>query len=267
MAERLAFEAEHPDRVPYLRYAFHNLYNYTALGGLASAALLTQNPWLAIAGAGAEALWLTFGPDSRLLRKLWFDRTHAGVVAEQERRRRALRVARLDDSLTGRVKSLELIQSQIHRLAQENPALTAELLQGELQKLDRLAESFIDLAVLTQRYREYLETQDPSALAADCRRYQDAASKATDPEQRKVAQKNLAVVLKRRDKLGEIQQFIEKAGGQMELIENTFGLLADQIISMRSPAELSGQLDELMDGVEAVKSTARETDAILEAAQ
>ena len=47
----------------------------------------------------------------------------------------------------------------------------------------------------------------------------------------------------------------------MELIENTFGLLADQIVTMRSPRELSGQLDDLADGVEAVKTTARETDA------
>jgi hypothetical protein len=34
---------------------------------------------------------------------------------------------------------------------------------------------------------------------------------------------------------------------------------------MRSPKELGGQLDELMDGVEAVRSAARETEAIMQA--
>ncbi len=34
---------------------------------------------------------------------------------------------------------------------------------------------------------------------------------------------------------------------------------------MRSPNELSGQLDELLDGVEAVQQTTRETDRLLQA--
>ena len=66
------------------------------------------------------------------------------------------------------------------------------------------------------------------------------------------------------DKLGEISQFISKARGQMNLIDNTFQLLADQIVTMRSPKELGGQLDELIDGVEAVRTTARETEALME---
>jgi hypothetical protein len=53
----------------------------------------------------------------------------------------------------------------------------------------------------------------------------------------------------------------------MGLIENTFRLLADQIVTMRSPRELGGQLDELIDGVEVVRSTAREAEALLEVAR
>ena len=30
--------------------------------------------WLRLCGAGVEALWMLFAPDSRLLRKLWFDK-------------------------------------------------------------------------------------------------------------------------------------------------------------------------------------------------
>ena len=82
-----------------------------------------------------------------------------------------------------------------------------------------------------------------------------------------LAQKNLAILMKRREKLAEIRDFVSQAEAQMALIENAFQLLTDQIVTMRSPKELSGQLDELMDGVEAVRSTARETEALLEAAR
>ena len=64
-----------------------------------------------------------------------------------------------------------------------------------------------------------------------------------------------------------IVQIISQARGQLELIENTFRLLADQIVTMRSPTELSGQLDELLDGVEAVRQTTRETDRLLQAVE
>src|SRR2546430_17604708 len=59
---------------PYAKYAFRNPYNFAILGGFASAALLTGNWWLGLAGAGVEALWMLFAPDSKLLRKGWFDK-------------------------------------------------------------------------------------------------------------------------------------------------------------------------------------------------
>jgi len=66
-------DAEKP-KVPYAKYAFKNAYNLTLLGGVFSAAALTGNWWLGLAGAGAEAIWMLFAPDSRLLRKAWFDK-------------------------------------------------------------------------------------------------------------------------------------------------------------------------------------------------
>jgi hypothetical protein len=53
------------------------------------------------------------------------------------------------------------------------------------------------------------------------------------------------------------------ARGQLDLIENSFQLIADQIVTMQSPQELSGQLDELLNGVEAIRETARDTEALL----
>src|SRR5215831_16994616 len=73
-------------RPPYAKYAFNNPYNYAIMGGFASAALLTGNWWLGLCGAGVEALWMLFAPDSRLLRKLWWDKLFS---SEQEATRRA----------------------------------------------------------------------------------------------------------------------------------------------------------------------------------
>ena len=86
-------------------------------------------------------------------------------------------------------------------------------------------------------------------------------------DKRTLAQKNIAVLEKRKEKYAEIRSYLSSARGQLELIENTFRLLADQIVTMRSPTELSGQLDDLLDGVEAVRQTTRETDKLLQAVE
>ena len=63
----------------------------------------------------------------------------------------------------------------------------------------------------------------------------------------------------------EIQRYLGVARGQLDLIENAFQLIADQIVTMQSPQELSGQLNELLDGVESIQQTAVETDQLLNA--
>jgi hypothetical protein len=68
---------------------------------------------------------------------------------------------------------------------------------------------------------------------------------------------------RRLEKVQEIRSYLSVARGQLDLIENSFQLIADQIVTMQSPQELSGQLDELLDGVEAIRQTARDTEKIL----
>src|SRR5205085_5512539 len=85
---------------------------------------------------------------------------------------------------------------------------------------------------------------------------------AGDP-QTEIAKKNLAVIIKRIDKLREIKNYTTVARGELDLIENTFQLIADQIVTMQSPQELSGQLDDLLDGVDSIRQTAIDTEKLL----
>lgn len=255
------------DRPPYFRYAFHNVYNYAVLGGVATAALLTQNWWLAVLGAGMETLWMVFSPDSKLLRKLWFDKVHDAEIQAAFKAERDRMLAGLPEHDKERITALETARLEILRLCNENQAFTAELLREELAKMDQLVTSFIDLSIASNKHEQYLQSVDTDDLEAQIRRHQKIAERAEDDDERKrLAEKNLAVLEKRQETLAEIRRFVARARGQLDLIENTFRLLSDQIVTMRSPRELGGQLDELLDGVESVRSTARETAMLLQAA-
>src|SRR3954471_8445751 len=259
--------ADEKARPPYAKYAFKNPYNYAVMGGFASAALLTGNWWLGLAGAGAEALWMLFAPDSRLLRTLWFDKRHQEDQNAAKKAELDAKFKLLPEPDAMRCLALREKQEQINKLAQENPAFTIDLLSGELQKLDDLVRAFLELSVTCARYQDYLGSVDVDEIERDLRRYHQILDKGDGADKRTLAQKNIAVLEKRKEKYAEIRGYLSSARGQLELIENTFRLLADQIVTMRSPQELSGQLDELLDGVEAVRQTTRETDRLLQAVE
>ena len=258
-----AMSSDDKPRPPYARYAFKNPYNYAVMGGFASAALLTGNWWLGLAGAGVEALWMLFAPDSRLLRKLWFDKRHAGRSGRRAqggaRRQVQARCPSRTRCAAWRCARSRSRSTSSRRRIRRSPSIC---LSGELQKLDDLVRAFLELSVTCARYQDYLGSVDVDEIERDLRRYHQIVDKG-EGDKRTLAQKNIAVLEKRKDKYAEIRGYLSSARGQLELIENTFRLLADQIVTMRSPTELSGQLDELLDGVEAVRQTTRETDKLL----
>jgi hypothetical protein len=252
------------DKRPYLKFAFANPYNVSLFAGALVAAGLTLNPLIAITAVGLEALWLLYAPDSKRLRHLLWDPRFEQIREALVEQERASRLQFLADDDRTRVQELVARQKQIRRLASANPSFTGELLRAELLKTDRLVDAFLDMAVTCARYEQYLGSVDVNALARERTRWEVnvKAGKEGDPEV-DVARKNLAIVLKRLDKLKEIKRYMTVARGQLDLIDNSFQFIADQIVTMQSPQQLSVQLDELLDGVESIRQTAIDTERIL----
>jgi hypothetical protein len=250
----------------YVKAAFLNPYNLSLLGGAAAASLLTLNPLPILGAVGLEVLWLLWAPDSKRLRHLLWDPRFAKLkdAIEAEERGRRLGVLPADDR--ERVEALVARRKEIEQLAAHNPSFSGELLRNELVKTDRLVDAFVEMAVTCWRYRAYLDSVDEQALARDVDRYAAEVRRGDPADQRtEISRKNLAIVVKRQERMREIERYLGVARGQLDLIENSFQLIADQIVTMQSPKELSGQLDELLEGVEAIKQSARDTEALLEA--
>jgi hypothetical protein len=248
----------------YLKAAFANPYNLSLLAGGLAASALTFNPLLAIVTVGLEILWVVNAPGSKKLQEWLWDPAFDQEEQAREQAKRAERLKHLDESDRERVLELLARQQEINSLAAQNPSFTGELLRTELTKTDRLVEAFIEMANTCSRYDAYLDSIDLSELEKDRRRWEQIARKndLRDSET-EIAKKNLAIINKRFDKMKEIHHYLALARGQLDLIENSFQLIADQIVTMQSPQELTGQLDELLDGVESIKQTAADTERLL----
>lgn len=253
-----------PDKPPYFKYAFANPYNVSLFIGALGASILTMNPLIAVAALGAEAIWLLNAPGSSAMRRLVWDPQFDRERRRWEAQQRADRVTLLNQRDRGRVERLVQLKRDIQRLAAQNPSFTGELLRAELLKTERLVDSFLHMAVTCARYEQYLASVDLPALDAERERWDRAIQAAgQDDEQAEIARRNLAIIMKRFEKVQEIRRYLDVARGELDLIENSFRLLADQIVTMQSPHELAGQLDELLTGVEAIKESAEDTERML----
>ena len=248
----------------YLKAAFANPYNLSLLGGGLIASALTLNPLLAIVTLGLEVLWVVNAPGSQKLREWLWDPQFDAAEQKELQELRARQLHNLDEVDRERVVTLIARQQEIDGLASQNPSFTGELLRTELTKTDRLVESFIEMATTCSRYEAYLDSINLSELERDRRRWEQIVNdQSIHDSQADIAAKNLTVIMKRFEKMKEINSYLTLARGQLDLIENSFQLIADQIVTMQSPQQLSGQLDELLDGVESIKQTAADTEKML----
>lgn len=252
-------------RPPYLKFAFANPYNLSLLAGAVAAAGMTLNPILAAAALGAEALWLLHAPGSRSLQKLIWDKKLRAMIEELEQRELDAKIATLPGREQKRVNALLGEKKKIDQLAAQNPSFAGDLMRDELVKCQSLVHSFIDFALTCARLERYLDSVDVRDLDREratlenrCRGMQDDQSQAAA-----IAKKNLDVILKRIERIQEIRQYLGVAHGQLDLIENTFHLISDQVVTMQSPRELSGQLDDLLSGVESVRQATVYTEQLL----
>jgi hypothetical protein len=252
------------EKRPYLKMAFKNPYNLALLGGGIAASVLTLNPIPALVALGAEGLWLLHAPDSKMLRRILWDPRFEQVRLVIEAEERSRRMKDLPQEDRERVERLADQQQAINKLASENPSFTGDLLRTELVKTHKLVNSFLEMAITVARYQRYLESIDFSGLERERERYRLRSTSDKHPQpERDIAKKNLTVIEKRLEKLRDIRSYLGVARSQLDLIENSFQLIADQIVTMQSPGELSGQLDDLLDGVESIQQTAIDTEKIL----
>ncbi len=249
------------DEPPYGRYAFLNPYNLSLLVGATTAAAATGHWWIAVCAAATEGLWMLFAPDSKILqRTLWekrWERSKRGDVEDRQN----LKFTRLTPEDQARATALRDQRARIQQLAADNPTLAVDLMKDELGKLDGLLEDFLDLAIVCGRCETQLRGFDVVDLQRRWQFYQDQVKHFPKGDKRSdVAAKNLEVLNQRRNRMDAMQKNLQTARGHMDLMENSFRLLGDEIVTMADPTELATRLDDLRIGVQAIRETSEEVE-------
>ena len=251
-----------PSTPNYLKAAFLNAYHLSLLAGAAAMSAVTGD-WLVAAGAAAvEALWLVLGPDLKPFQRMVREAERREREKEDEKRVQQL-LSQLPERDWQRARALDELRKEVERDVATNPSFEAILLQPELEKLKTLQASFVRLASACRRAETYLQAVDARDLDRQLKAQQAIAERMSDPQVRELAEKNAAVLTRRMGTIKDIETFLARARGQMNLIENSVRLLRDQALTMTSPDQLTEQLDDLMTGVDAVQQSVKDAEELI----
>lgn len=253
-----------PKKLPnYYKEALGEPGNLFALAGIVGLSAITWSWIPLLIGAGAEALYLLFVPDSYTYRR-WTDLRHAKEWRQRWEEQKQELLTGLWPDLAARYGRLEKLKETINRTCRESGAETYALMAEELNKLDFLLDSVLNFATTYMRYRKYLENTNERAIQMDIERLQKRSKLVSEDGTRRLLAQNLEILQKRLERLSVIRNSIGNVQAQMEVIENTFNLLSDQMVTIKSPENLGVNLDELISGVESTQKVVEETNPYLQ---
>ncbi|MBM3266145.1 MAG: hypothetical protein FJZ01_00730 [Candidatus Sericytochromatia bacterium] len=208
---------------------------------------------------GVYLLWAPFVPGYQ--RRLLRGRSRR-QQAEKERDRKRM-VTALTPELGTRYQEVRRLYDDIRQGARDSGAVANDLLAEELDKLDALLDAFLRLLVTWLRYRRYLNKTDENAIVKEVAHLRGRLERNLDTDTQRITRQNLDILEKRLERIEAIQRDYLNLQAQLEVIEDTFQLVNDQMVSLRAPGALGIDLGQIVSGVEMTEAVLQETNALI----
>jgi hypothetical protein len=265
--------------------AFKEGYNMIGLAGAASLSAITLSPIPILLGIVVETAYLLFVPDSKWYQTRLSSRFDSEVI-ERRQKLKAEVFPYVADSIKERFLRLEDIRQQVesHPLSGEN------WLREVCRKLDYLLEKFLLFARRQSEFLRYIETiYDEVVLDKKIRPGRKANDRSLIPElpepdedktrrrissiqdnfdramtkieeekaseeqdtTQAVLEKRHQVLSQRREYVGRIGRILTNLGHQMQLLEDSFGLINDQIRA-RPPEQVLAEIEGVVTQTDAM---------------
>jgi hypothetical protein len=251
------------DKPSLYRLAFLNQYNAILLGGAGLFALATYS-WLpAVVGAGLEALWMTFVPDSGVFKR-WATQRNARQAQEQLKQEAQALLSHLGRDYGERFLALEQVAEEIQSLSKENESLDARLVGDELQKIGQILHSFLRMATVHQRLTRFLDENPAREIQADMVENQRQLRTERDGRVQASLAQALSLAEKRLKQNERIAGAAKALGVQMDTLEKSLNYLKSHIVAIGTRQELADELDGLVQAVDSVEQVEVETRDVLD---
>src|SRR5262250_3042613 len=241
----------------YLKEAFKEPINFWGMAGFAVAAAYVQDVTPLVVALGAEGLYLATVPASSLYRRLVDRREKQRLLKLREQQREAL-IKLFDPREREAVEYLRWMKNQIY--SNYKKFTGTKQIPHNIQSLDQRWEDFVDLLDVYRRRKHHLRSINRQAVQNQLTQAERAVSAAKDDRERRIQQANVEILKRRVAAFNDIERSVKLVEGQLQSIENFFGLVNDQVVTLPTPERVSAlHFEELSDSISMTRQMLEET--------
>ena len=253
--------AEKKLSLEYLKEAIKEPVNFWGMAGFAVAAAYTQSVIPLAAALVAEGAYLATVPASSLYRRL-VDGRNRKRLREQRNRMREKMIESFDPREREAVLYLKWLKNKIF----ENYVkfTGAKDLPSNIKSLDQRWEDFVDLLDVYRRRKHHLRSINRQAVNNQLTQAERSVEAAPDDRSRRIQQANVEILKRRLAQFSELERSVKLVEGQLQSIENFFGLVNDQVVTLPTPERVSSlDFEQLSDSIAMTKQMLEETSDVI----
>jgi hypothetical protein len=241
----------------YLKEAFKEPINFWGMAGFAVAAAYVQDVTPLIAALASETLYLATVPASSLYRRLVDRREKQRLLKLREQQRESL-IKGFDPREREAVEYLRWMKNQIYSNYKKFTG-TKEV-PHNIQSLDQRWEDFVDLLDVYRRRKHHLRSINRQAVQNQLTQAERAVESAKDEREKRIQQANVEILKRRVAAFNDIERSVKLVEGQLQSIENFFGLVNDQVVTLPTPERVSAlDFEQLSDSIAMTRQMLEET--------
>jgi hypothetical protein len=220
----------------YAKEAIKEPVNFWGLAGFAVAAAYTGSVIPLFIALLLEVFYMVVVPVLPTYRRLVDRREKERLIALHKSNRE-----KLIKSFSPREReAVEYLKWQKEQIKKNYIKFTgAKELPSNLTSLDQRWEDFVDLLDVYRRRKQHLKSINRQAVHNQLAQAFRAAESSPDEKTRRVQQTNVEILKRRLASFDELERSVKLVEGQLQSIENFFGYLNDEIVTMSTPDKFS----------------------------
>ena len=252
MADLAKYQAEITKfNTKYAKEAIKEPVNFWGLAGFAVAAAYTQSVIPLFLALVCELIYMLVVPVLPAYKRLVNQREKIRIREMNKADRE-----KLIKSFSSREReAVEYLRWQKEQIYKNYYKFTgAKELPDNLRTLDQRWEDFVDLLEVYRRRKQHLKSINRQAVHNQLSQAYRAAENAPDERTRRIQQTNVEILKRRVASFDELERSVKLVEGQLQSIENFFGYLNDEIVTMSTPEKFSLlDFEQLSDSISMTK--------------
>ncbi|MGI9165122.1 MAG: hypothetical protein ACR2G5_01815 [Pyrinomonadaceae bacterium] len=241
----------------YLKEAFKEPINFWGMAGFAVAAAYVQDVTPLVAALAAETLYLGTVPASKLYRRL-VDRREKQRLHKLREQQREAQIKAFDPREREAVEYLRWMKNQIY--SNYKKFTGTKQVPPNIQSLDQRWEDFVDLLDVYRRRKQHLRSINRQAVQNQLLQAERSVESTRDEREKRIQRANVEILKRRVAAFIDIERSVKLVEGQLQSIENFFGLVNDQVVTLPTPERVSSlDFEQLSDSIAMTKQMLEET--------